>query len=363
MTIEIHITTLVLLLVLLLILIITHVMNYILIKKEKVKLAKEKQREDEFYQFTNSDYQLALAQKIGRIALWELHLETDTFIYDKDFYNVLGLSKERITPSMSSWENHLIPQNYESFITSRNKIIDNADNGNFFENYVQITSEKGISHNYLLKALVTIRNTEGKALKLSGAFIDVETILQTQKQLQALLEFDVTTNAKTRVYFQERIKEAEAVGMHPISFIYYDVDGLKLVNDTMGLVTGDKLLHDSVSIIRSAIRASDMIARVGSDEFVVFLHSCDEEILQRLCKKIDSLLEKHNEDVANLPIFISYAGMTANMRFTKWNEIFISLEAEVHQKKMSTSEEKSTIIKNWLTSNNYTNNTKTTIGQ
>jgi len=55
------------------------------------------------------------------------------------------------------------------------------------------------------------------------------------------------------------------------SVIYADIDGLKLVNDQLGHAAGDELIRDAGAVLRESLRDSDVLARLGSDEFAAFV--------------------------------------------------------------------------------------------
>jgi diguanylate cyclase (GGDEF)-like protein len=71
----------------------------------------------------------------------------------------------------------------------------------------------------------------------------------------------------------------------PFSVLFLDVDNLKQVNDTFGHEAGSELLREFASILVTTVRASDMVARVGGDEFVIAgVSSADETewVIQRI---------------------------------------------------------------------------------
>ncbi len=73
--------------------------------------------------------------------------------------------------------------------------------------------------------------------------------------------------------------------------VYVDLDGLKVINDTMGHQEGDRVLGEVARILRKTFRNSDIIARIGGDEFVVIPTVADggniERVTSRLQKKIE----------------------------------------------------------------------------
>ena len=60
-----------------------------------------------------------------------------------------------------------------------------------------------------------------------------------------------------------------------IGFLYIDLDGFKMVNDSFGHVAGDHLLIEAGQRLRSRVRRADTLARIGGDEFTVILNRID----------------------------------------------------------------------------------------
>jgi diguanylate cyclase (GGDEF)-like protein len=74
--------------------------------------------------------------------------------------------------------------------------------------------------------------------------------------------------------------------------IFADVDGLKAANDTMGHEAGDRLLVDAARVLQAAFRRTDLVARMGGDEFVVLADGAGEAdaqvVLATLQREIDA---------------------------------------------------------------------------
>jgi len=68
--------------------------------------------------------------------------------------------------------------------------------------------------------------------------------------------------------------------------LYADVDNLKTINDTLGHVRGDEALKEISSIIKRTFRASDILARIGGDEFTVLLVNCHLEFARELVDRL-----------------------------------------------------------------------------
>jgi len=63
----------------------------------------------------------------------------------------------------------------------------------------------------------------------------------------------------------------------PLSILYIDVNNLKFVNDTIGHNMGDEMIIAAADSIKGAVRRSDLVARIGGDEYLVVLPNCKEE--------------------------------------------------------------------------------------
>jgi len=81
-----------------------------------------------------------------------------------------------------------------------------------------------------------------------------------------------------------------------MALLYLDLDGLKIINDELGHEAGDQALIDSAKIFKSSFRSSDIIARIGGDEFAVLLtdlSSPREE--NNIIQHLKDNLKRHNE--------------------------------------------------------------------
>jgi diguanylate cyclase (GGDEF)-like protein len=80
--------------------------------------------------------------------------------------------------------------------------------------------------------------------------------------------------------------------------VFADIDGLKGVNDTYGHDAGDRAIASVAVILRKTFRAMDIIARIGGDEFTVFVPNADEALMPVFQSRISSLLEEANSAVS-----------------------------------------------------------------
>jgi diguanylate cyclase len=106
-----------------------------------------------------------------------------------------------------------------------------------------------------------------------NAFInDITDRKRAEEQLKTIALHDELTGLYNRRGFltmaQDRLKQAGRDGKSLVIF-FADVDGLKRINDTLGHDAGDATLSTAAEVLRDAFRATDVIGRIGGDEFAV----------------------------------------------------------------------------------------------
>ncbi len=110
-------------------------------------------------------------------------------------------------------------------------------------------------------------------------FDDVTHLRKLREQLRHQADHDSLTGLVNRRRFEEEVSNQLSYSMRysrPGVLMLVDVDSFKFVNDSYGHPIGDKLLCDIGTVVRGKVRETDVVARIGGDEFAVLLREADK---------------------------------------------------------------------------------------
>ncbi len=109
--------------------------------------------------------------------------------------------------------------------------------------------------------------------------LDITERKKAERQIWDQAHYDALTGLPNRILLQDRlaqkITKAHRTGER-IAVMFIDLDRFKEINDTLGHAQGDRLLAQAAKRLQCAVRASDTVARMGGDEFVVLIPELDE---------------------------------------------------------------------------------------
>ncbi|HIJ81503.1 MAG TPA: EAL domain-containing protein [Desulfuromonadales bacterium] len=128
-----------------------------------------------------------------------------------------------------------------------------------------------------------------------GVCRDITERKRIQEELHSLAHHDNLTGLPNRTLLEDRLKQAKAISNRfktGFAVIFLDLDRFKIINDTLGHSVGDELLRLVAIRLKSALRETDTIARIGGDEFILLLaHSCSRSDVSSLAEKILKALQ------------------------------------------------------------------------
>jgi two-component system cell cycle response regulator len=133
-----------------------------------------------------------------------------------------------------------------------------------------------------------------------------------EEALRALSLTDELTGLHNRRRFfvvaEQCLKLAIRMKKRPL-LLFIDLDDLKWINDHYGHSEGDQALIDLANILKKTFRESDVIARIGGDEFVVLLESTDEKsetMITRLHENVEDYNAKRSQHILSISLGTAY---------------------------------------------------------
>jgi diguanylate cyclase (GGDEF)-like protein/PAS domain S-box-containing protein len=123
----------------------------------------------------------------------------------------------------------------------------------------------------------TISDKDDQVTHYVTVFSDISERKANEEHIRHLAQHDALTGLPNRfmlaAHLEHALSRAER-SSETVGLMFIDLDNFKTVNDTLGHHVGDRLLCDVAKRISGAVRKSDIVARIGGDEFVVVLESC-----------------------------------------------------------------------------------------
>jgi len=167
---------------------------------------------------------------------------------------------------------------------------------------------------------------------------DITDRKQMEQQLRYIGLHDPVTGLYNRLYFEEEMLRLEDCRQCPVGLIVCDLDGLKLVNDTLGHSQGDALLKATAHVIRSCFRASDVVARIGGDEFAILMPLSDLVTTEQACQRIRNASTEYSLSNPLIPISISVGMAIKSDPAVPMNAVFKEADNNMYREKLHHSQ-------------------------
>ena len=174
------------------------------------------------------------------------------------------------------------------------KLADSPKYGDTFECTYRLKRLDGSYAWILGRGYVTHRDAKGRATRIVGLHTNITASQADRDYFEKLAQNDALTGLHSRTYFDIKLANIENKGIRPLCVISCDVNGLKLANDYMGHLVGDKLLQTVAALCKESVRTSDCVARMGGDEIVILLPTCPREAGEEILAKLRRNFDRHN---------------------------------------------------------------------
>lgn len=173
---------------------------------------------------------------------------------------------------------------------------------------------------------------------------DITEQKSAQERLTFLSQHDSLTGLYNRLYFEQELKRLEGT-TEMVGLIMCDVDGLKLINDTLGHDQGDRLLRVVSNVMKTCFRGNDILARVGGDEFAAIIPHASIKLLEGRIEAIRAAVQTYNEKNHDFPISVSLGYAYRKSPEMPVTELFKEADNNMYREKLhSGRSDRNTII-------------------
>ncbi len=129
-----------------------------------------------------------------------------------------------------------------------------------------------------------------------ATFEDVTEQRRAEERARFLATHDNLTGLPNRIVFSQEVSDAALLGRHngrKLAVMSVDLDRFKIINDTLGHAAGDSLLVEIAGRLKQCVRDSDVVARIGADEFMILLRDiADTEYVAGVARKMLAAIVK-----------------------------------------------------------------------
>src|SRR5436853_3718966 len=223
-----------------------------------------------------SEERYALAARGANDGLWDWNLVTGAVYFSPRWKAMLGFLEDEIEDRLGEWLDRIHDADRERVkeeIAAHQRGLTPH-----FESEHRLLHKDG-SFRWMLSRGLAVHDAAGKALRMAGSQTDI-----TERKVS-----DPLTGLPNRLLFIDRlgrlIKHSKRRKDHLFAVLFLDLDGFKMINDSLGHLAGDQLLVGVAARLEKCLRSSDTVARLGEtftvarlggDEFTILLDDIKE---------------------------------------------------------------------------------------
>ncbi|UZN04784.1 EAL domain-containing protein [Cellulomonas sp. S1-8] len=235
-----------------------------------------------------SEERYALAAEAANDGMWDWDLGTGVVYYSARWKALLGFTEDEIGATSHEWLSRVHPADRVTVDRALSHHLNGRDPA--LEVGYRLRTADG-TYRWMITNALSVRDTDGTVTRLVGSMTDVTERQQLEEQLRHDAHYDLLTGLPNRALFLERLNQAilrtQRHADYQFAVVFLDLDGFKVVNDSLGHQVGDELLIQVARRLSSEVRVTDTVSRFGGDEFALLIDDVQDipglpEVIRRL---------------------------------------------------------------------------------
>lgn len=218
-----------------------------------------------------SEERYALAVSGAKDGLWDWNLQTNEVYFSSRWKAMLG-KEEQFNNSPEAWFKLVHPDEIERLKIELSTHIEGLNP--HFESEYRVLHQDG-NYRWMLSRGLAVRDLQGKAYRIAGCQTDITERKLTEAQLLHDAFHDALTGLPNRALFMDRLGHAAMRVKRRenaiFAVLFVDLDRFKVINDSLGHLSGDQLLISVAERLKHCLRSGDTLSRLGGDEFTILL--------------------------------------------------------------------------------------------
>jgi diguanylate cyclase (GGDEF)-like protein/PAS domain S-box-containing protein len=222
------------------------------------------------------------------------------------------------------------------------EILRKVRTGERVDDYETVRARKDGTQVDVSLTVSPICDQDGNVVGASTIARDISVRVRHQEQLRFLAEHDPLTGVHNRRRFErdlgDQIGRARRYGEHA-ALLILDTDGFKHINDAHGHKTGDRALKEIAAALKQRLRDTDVIARIGGDEFAVLLPYADASQATTVTNDLRRVISERTIETGNeakrTPLSVSIGAALITAETENDEDVFAQADRAMYRDKES----------------------------
>ncbi|MDF2543190.1 MAG: rpfG4 [Herbinix sp.] len=247
-------------------------------------------------------YEMLLSNLPGMAYRCKFDRNWTMLLASKGCYELTGYPPESLINNRDISFNDLISKEYREYLWNTwNELLKKRDV--FKEEYYLYTASG--DKKWVYEQGQGVYDENGEVIAIEGLIIDISNQKKREDEIIYLNYHDALTGLYNRRFIEKEKQRLDNEAYFPMSVIIGDINGLKLINETLGHTEGDKTIVTMAKLISSCCRDGDIIARTGGDEFSILMPRTSYEEANRVLKHMGALCEEYKRKTTDEAYHIS----------------------------------------------------------